>query len=105
MSSYKAVEQARSISVPDDIAENPVIIGHEFCGEIIKVSAKWAGNSRNKNLRFSPRDYKDSFDAPGYSYRYIGGAATNIIIPNEVMEMGCLLPYSGEAFFTARLSP
>ena len=29
--------------------------------------------------------------APGYSYRYIGGDATYIIIPNEVMELDCLL--------------
>ena len=27
--------------VPDDIAENPVIVGHEFCGEILEVGEKW----------------------------------------------------------------
>ena len=40
----------------------------------------------------------------GYSYPYIGGAATYIIIPNEVMEMNCLLPYNGEAFFHGSLA-
>jgi len=45
-----------------------------------------------------------TLDAPGYSYRYIGGDATHIIIPDIVMEADCLLPYNGEAFFPASLS-
>jgi threonine dehydrogenase-like Zn-dependent dehydrogenase len=43
-------------------------------------------------------------EAPGYSFQYIGGNATKIIIPREVMEMDCLLPYEGDAFFKASLS-
>ena len=43
MSSYKAAMQGSNHKrVPDDIAENPVIIGHEFCGEIVKVGSRWA---------------------------------------------------------------
>ena len=42
MSTYKAghagIEHKR---VPDDVAVNPVIVGHEFAGEIVKVGAKW----------------------------------------------------------------
>jgi L-sorbose 1-phosphate reductase len=49
-------------------------------------------------------NYKGSLDAPGYSYQFIGGDATHIIIPNEVMEMNCLLDYTGEGFFPASLS-
>jgi threonine dehydrogenase-like Zn-dependent dehydrogenase len=45
-----------------------------------------------------------TLDAPGYSYRYIGGDATHIIIPDIVMEADCLLPYEGDAFFPASLS-
>lgn len=44
-------------------------------------------------------NYKGSLDAPGYSYRYIGGSATYVIIPNEVMETNCLLEYNNDAFF------
>ena len=41
MSTYKTVEQgAAHKRVPDDVAANPVIIGHELCGEIIEVGAK-----------------------------------------------------------------
>ena len=40
MSSYKAAMQGEDHKrVPDNVAENPVIIGHEFCGELVKVGA------------------------------------------------------------------
>ena len=45
-----------------------------------------------------------TLDAPGYSFRYIGGDATHIIIPDIVMEADCLLQYDGEAFYPASLS-
>ena len=44
MSSYKAAQQgADHKRVPKDVATNPIIIGHEFCGELVKVGAKWEG--------------------------------------------------------------
>jgi hypothetical protein len=42
MSSYKAAIQGTDHKrVPKDVDQNPVIIGHEFCGEILKVGKKW----------------------------------------------------------------
>ena len=42
MSTYKAMEQGSDHKrVPEDIDKNPVIVGHEFCGEIVEVGAKW----------------------------------------------------------------
>lgn len=107
MSSFKAAEQgAAHKRVPDDVAENPIIIGHEFCGEIIEVGAKWRSQFKaGEKFSIQPAlNYKGSLAAPGYSYRYIGGDATCIIIPEEVMETGSLLPYSGEAFFYGSLA-
>jgi threonine dehydrogenase-like Zn-dependent dehydrogenase len=107
MSSYKAARQgADHKRVPDYVAEKPIIIGHEFCGEIMEVGKKWQGKFR-AGMKFSIQpalNYKGSLDAPGYSYQYIGGNATYIIIPNEVMEMNCLLEYTGEAFFLGSLA-
>lgn len=106
-STYKAVIQGSDHKkVPKDIDKNPVIIGHEFCGEILEVGSKWKHKFRaGQKFTIQPAlNYKGSLAAPGYSYPYIGGDATYIVIPNEVMEMNCLLPYNGEAYFYGSLS-
>ncbi len=107
MSSYKAAIQGPEHKrVPNDVAQNPTMIGHEFCGEILEVGSKWADKFKpGQKFSIQPAlNYKGSLDAPGYSFHYIGGDATNILIPNEVMEMDCLLPYEGEAYFMGSLS-
>ncbi len=107
MSSHKAsLQGADHKRVPDDIHINPTIIGHEFAGVLLDVGKKWKHKFR-KGQKFSIQPamaQTGSLDAPGYSYRYIGGDATHIIIPNIVMEADCLLQYDGEAFFPASLS-
>lgn len=107
MSSYKATKQgADHKRIPYDVHIHPTIIGHEFAGELVKVGKKWQ-HQFNAGDKFSIQpalNYKGSLDAPGYSYRYIGGDATYIIIPNEVMELNCLLPYHGRYYFLASLS-
>ncbi|MBQ3140970.1 MAG: zinc-binding dehydrogenase [Clostridia bacterium] len=107
MSSYKAAEQGPAHKrVPNNVAENPIIIGHEFCGEIVAVGAKWADQFQpGQRFAIQPAiNYKGSLESPGYSFPYIGGAATYVVIPSCVMEMNCLLPYSGEAFFHGSLA-
>ena len=111
MSSYKSSHQgAAHKRVPDDVAENPTIIGHEFAGEIVEVGPKWAGQFKpGDKFSIQPAlNYPDApvgvLSAPGYSYKYIGGDATYVVIPAEVMEMGCLLPFKGEGFYPASLS-
>src|SRR5690606_41481571 len=43
MSCYKASSQgAEHKRIPDDVAHNPIIIGHEFAGESLEVGPKWA---------------------------------------------------------------
>jgi threonine dehydrogenase-like Zn-dependent dehydrogenase len=107
MSSHKAVEQGiEHKRVPKDIDRNPIILGHEFSGIILEVGRKWQ-DQFNSGGKFSIQpalNYKGSLFAPGYSYPYLGGDATFIIIPNEVMESGCLLRYRGDGFFPASLS-
>ncbi|HZJ82824.1 MAG TPA: zinc-binding dehydrogenase [Clostridia bacterium] len=107
MSSYKAaIQGANHKRVPEDIAERPVMIGHELCGEILEVGDKWKDQFKpGQKFTIQPAlNYKGSLDAPGYSYQYIGGAATHIIIPNEVMETGSLLEYKGDAYFYGSLA-
>ncbi|MBE7089725.1 MAG: L-sorbose 1-phosphate reductase [Clostridiales bacterium] len=110
MSTFKAAEQgAAHKRVPEDIAEKPIIVGHEFCGDIIKVGAKWQHKFK-EGMKFGIQpaiDYKpvmNGLGAPGYSYQYIGGDATYVIIPNEVMDKDCLIPYEGDSYFKASLA-
>lgn len=107
MSSHKALLQgAEHKRVPADIHINPTIIGHEFSGKIVEVGKKWKHKfTAGSKFSIQPAlNYKGSLDAPGYSYRFIGGDATYVIIPNEVMESDCLLSYEGEGYFPASLS-
>ncbi len=107
MSSYKAaIQGAAHKRVPDDVATNPIIIGHEFCGEIMEVGARWRDQfSAGQRFTIQPAlNYKGSLASPGYSYPYMGGAATYIILSSEVMELGCLLPYTGESYFEGSLA-
>jgi len=111
MSSYKAANQGTDHKrIPNDVATNPVIIGHEFAGELVEIGNKWKNQFKTGD-KFSIQPalvYKDGpvgvLSAPGYSYHYIGGDATYVVIPNEVMELGCLLPFEGEGFYPASLS-
>jgi threonine dehydrogenase-like Zn-dependent dehydrogenase len=111
MSSYKAAGQgAQHKRIPKDIDRNPTVIGHEFCGELVEVGAKWRKQFKaGQKFSIQPAlNYEKGpvgvLSAPGYSYRYIGGDATYVIVPNEVMEQGCLLAYQGDAYFKGSLA-
>ncbi len=111
MSSYKASSQGTDHKrIPDDVAENPIIIGHEFAGELVQVGSKWAHKFKaGDKFSIQPAlNYEEGpvgiLSAPGYSYQYIGGDATYVIIPKEVMEKDCLLAYQGEGYYPASLA-
>ena len=105
LSTYKVSNQGeKHKKLPNDLKNHPVIMGHEFCGVITKVGEKW------KHL-YKPGDCfvaqpnlgrADTFSL-GYSFPYVGGEATNVVIMNEAIEKGCLLPYKGEGFFEGAL--
>ena len=108
MSTYKAAMQGPDHKrVPNDVHENPVMVGHEFCGEILEVGARWKDEFR-PGQRFSVQpalnDPNDPFSTPGYAFHYLGGDATYVVIPSRVMELGCLLPFDGDAFYYGSLA-
>lgn len=111
MSSYKASSQGtKHKRIPDDVAANPIIIGHEFCGEIVEVGTQWKSQfTAGDKFSIQPAiNYEDGpvgiLSAPGYSYQYIGGDSQYVIIPAEVMAKGCLLPFDGDAFYLGSLA-
>lgn len=105
MSSFKAISQAQNHKkVPNDIAENPIVLGHEFCGIILEVGEKWKHQYQpGDKFVIQPNIGDQRGYAPGYSFCYMGGDATKIILMNEVMENGSLLKYKGESFFEGSL--
>ena len=111
MSSYKAATQGiKHKRVPNNVADEPVIIGHEFCGEIVEVGAKWADQFKaGQKFSIQPALVDENgpvgvLSAPGYSYQYVGGNAQHIVIPEEVMTNNCLLPFDGDAFYLGSLA-
>jgi len=107
MSSHKLAMQGNAHKrVREDLAKKPAIIGHEFCGVLVEVGKKWSGKFKaGDKFAIQPAlNYKGTLFAPGYSYEHIGGDATYVIIPAEVMEMDCLLPYEAEAYYMGSLS-
>lgn len=107
MSTYKCATLGEAHKrVHDDVAQHPAITGHEFAGDIVKVG-------KNHQDRFKPGmkftiqpalNYKGTMWSPGYSYEFCGGDATYCIIPSEVMECGCMLEYTGRAYYEASLA-
>ena len=107
MSTYKCATLGEAHKrVHDDVAGHPAIAGHEFAGDIVKVG-------KNHQDRFKPGmkftiqpalNYKGTMWSPGYSYEFCGGDATYCIIPSEVMECGCMLEYTGRAYYEASLA-
>ena len=106
MSTYKLVKQGKKHKrAPQNMDTNPVIVGHECSGLIVEVGNKWKGQFQpGQKFSLQPAlNYMGKLDSPGYSYEFCGGACTYCIMPNEVMELGCLLDYTGESFFEASL--
>ena len=107
MSSYKAAIQGSNHKrVPEDIAEHPAIVGHEFCGIIEKVGAKWKGKyTEGDKFTIQPAiSYKDTMPTPGYAFEFCGGDSQHAVLLPEVMEQDCLLKYRANEFFYGSLS-
>lgn len=106
MSSWKLAKEGENHKkTPDNLASSPVMIGHEFSGRIVEVGARWADRfAPGQRIIVQPNlAREDTPFVPGYSYPYIGGDATFVIIPPEVMELDCLIPFEGQAYYEGSL--
>lgn len=104
-STYKAVKQGTAHKrVPDNIAEQPIIIGHEMCGEIVQVGENLKNDWEvGQRIVIQPALKLPSGYDPGYSYPYIGGSATYAVVPKIVLERECMVPFKGDSFFKGSL--
>ncbi len=105
MSTYKAAMQGSDHKrVPNDVDQNPVIVGHEFSAEIVEIGSKWQSQYKvGQRISLQPA-LKGTYDAAGYTFQYLGGDATYGIVPNVYIEQGNVLTFDGDAYFSASLS-
>ena len=106
MSTYKTVKQgAKHLRVPEDVAEHPVIIGHEFCGEIIRVTDKWKDKySVGEKVVMPPvLSYLGGMQTVGYSFGEIGGVSTYSVVYDHIIENGYLMKLDSDCFFKGSL--
>lgn len=106
MSTYKTVKQgAKHIRVPDDVAENPAVIGHEFCAQVVTITDKW-------KERFQPGDkvvmspvlsYLGGMQTVGYSFGHIGGVSTYSVVDEHMIENGKLIKLESDSYFSGSL--
>ena len=105
MSTWKMVQAGKEHKrVPENVAEHPVIIGHEFTGDIVKVGAKWKDQFHEGKKFAQQPAIPGQMESPGYSYEFFGGATTYCIFPNDVIEKGCIWEYDGDSYFEASLA-
>lgn len=105
MSTWKTVKQgAKHKRVPNDVAENPIIIGHEFAGDIVKVGKKWQDKFRPGQKFAQQPAIPGQMESPGYSYQWCGGDTEYCIFPNDIIEAGCLWTFDGDAYFASSVA-
>lgn len=106
MSTYKtAMQGADHMRVPNDVAEHPIIIGHEFCAEIVEVGEKWQKDYAVGEKVIMPPvlEYMGGIDTVGYSFQDIGGVSTYSTVYGHIVENGYLIKVESEAFFNGSL--
>ena len=106
MSTYKTAKQgAKHLRVPDDVAENPIIIGHEFCAEVVEVTDRWKNQFQVGDKVVMPPvlSYLGGMQTVGYSFPELGGVSTYSIVYSHVIENGYLMKLDSDCFFKGSL--
>ena len=106
MSTYKtAMQGAKHLRVPDNVAENPIIIGHEFCAEIVSVGKMWKKEYSVGDKVVMPPvlSYLGGNQTVGYSFGEIGGVSTYSIVYEHIIRNGFLIKLQSNAFFKGSL--
>lgn len=105
MSTWKTVKQgAKHKRVPNDVYDHPIIIGHEFAGDIVKVGKKWQDRFKPGQKFAQQPAIPGQMESPGYSYETCGGDTEYCIFPNDIIEAGCLWTFDGDAYFASSVA-
>mgnify|MGYP003301138412 CR=1 FL=1 len=106
MSTHKTILQgSKHIRVPDNIAEHPVIVGHEFCAEIVEVGNKWKDKFAVGDKVAMPPvlSYLGGMETVGYTFEEIGGVSTYSIVYEHILDNDYLIKLNSDSFFNGSL--
>ncbi len=106
MSTHKTILQgAKHIRVPENVAEHPVIIGHEFCAEVVEVGDKWKDKFAVGDKVAMPPvlAYLGGYETVGYTFEDIGGVSTYSIVYEHILDNNFLLKLNSDSYFNGSL--
>lgn len=106
MSTHKTILQgAKHLRVPENVAEHPIIIGHEFCAEVIEVGSKWKEkfSAGDKVVMPPVLAYLGGPETVGYSFEDIGGVSTYAIVYEHILEHDFLIKLNSDSYFNGSL--
>jgi len=106
MSTHKTILQgAKHLRVPENVAEHPVIVGHEFCAEVIEVGEKWKDKFSVGDKVVMPPvlSYLGGAQTVGYSFEEIGGVSTYSIVYEHIIDNDFLIKLNSDAYFNGSL--
>ena len=102
MSTHKTILQGeKHLRVPENIAEHPVIVGHEFCAEVIEVGEKWKDKFSVGDKVVMPPvlSYLGGNLTVGYSFEEIGGVSTYAIVYEHILDNDYLIKLNSDSYF------
>lgn len=106
MSTYKTILQGeKHLRVPENIRENPVIVGHEFCAEVVEVGDKWKDKFMVGDKVVMPPvlSYLGGAETVGYSFCEIGGVSTYSIVYEHILQNDFLIKLQSDSYFKGSL--
>ena len=106
MSTHKTILQGKNhLRVPEDVAEKPIILGHEFCAEVIEVGEKWKNDFAVGDKVVMPPvlAYLGGPETVGYTFQDIGGVSTYSIVYEHILDNNFLMKLNSDSYFNGSL--
>ncbi len=106
MSTHKTILQGeKHLRVPEGIAENPIILGHEFCAEVVEVGDKWKHKFKVGDKVVMPPvlAYLGGAETVGYTFEHIGGVSTYSIVYEHILDNDFLIKLNSDSYFNGSL--
>ncbi len=106
MSTHKTILQGENhIRVPNSLEGHPIILGHEFCAEVVEVGDKWKDSFKVGDKVVMPPvlSYLGGYETVGYTFEDIGGISTYSIVYEHILDNNFLIKLNSNSYFNGSL--